>query len=89
MKNTLTVYHNPRCRKSREAINYLNQLNIDYNIVLYLTNPLNEVSLKNLLSNLKIKAIDLVRKNELLWKPKFFSYIYPLNNTDDDYLDNL
>ena len=71
MKSTLTVYHNPRCRKSREALNYINQLNIDYNIVLYLTNPLNEVSLKNLLSNLKIKAIDLVRKNELLWKSEF------------------
>ena len=71
MKSILTVYHNPRCRKSREALSYVNQLNIDYNIVLYLTNPLNKISFKNLLSKLKIKAIDLVRKNELLWKSEF------------------
>lgn len=71
MNNKILIYHNPRCKKSREALNYLNHLNIDHSVILYISNPLNEKSLKDLLSKLKIKAIDLVRKNELLWKSEF------------------
>ena len=71
MKNTLTVYHNPRCRKSREALDYLIKLNINYNLILYLSTPINKDTLKTLLFKLKINAIDLVRKNELLWKSEF------------------
>ena len=65
------IYHNPRCRKSREALDYLNNSGIDYNLVLYLSNPLSKITLENLLFKLKINAYDLVRKNELLWKSEF------------------
>ena len=30
------IIHNPRCRKSREALNYLKESNIDFEIVLYM-----------------------------------------------------
>ncbi len=71
MNNKILIYHNPRCRKSRESLDYLNQLNIDFSVILYLSNPLNKKNLINLLSKLKIKAIDLIRKNELLWKSEY------------------
>ena len=71
MNSKISIYHNPRCRKSREALDYLNKLNISYNLILYLSNPINNKTLKNLLSKLKINAIDLVRKNEFLWKSEF------------------
>ena len=71
MKSKILIYHNPRCRKSREALDYLNNSGIDYNLVLYLSNPLSKITLENLLFKLKINAIDLIRKNELLWKSKF------------------
>ena len=71
MKSKILIYHNPRCRKSREALDYLNNSGIDYNLVLYLSNPLSKITLENLLFKLKINAIDLVRKNELLWKSEF------------------
>ena len=71
MNSKISIYHNPRCRKSREALDYLNNSDIDYNLVLYLSNPLSKITLENLLFKLKINAIDLVRKNELLWKSEF------------------
>ena len=71
MNNKILIYHNPRCRKSREALDYLNKLNIDLNVILYLSNPLSKKNLINLLSKLKIKAIDLIRKKELLWKSEY------------------
>ena len=71
MNSKISIYHNPRCRKSREALDYLNNSGIDYNPVLYLSNPLSKITLENLLFKLKINAIDLVRKNELLWKSEF------------------
>jgi len=71
LNNKILIYHNPRCRKSRESLDYLNQLNIDFSVILYLLNPLSTKDLINLLSKLKIKAIDLIRKNELLWKSEY------------------
>ena len=71
MNSKISIYHNPRCRKSREALDYLNNSGIDYNLVLYLSNTLSKITLENLLFKLKINAIDLVRKNELLWKSEF------------------
>ena len=88
MINKISIYHNPRCRKSREALNYLNKLNINYNLILYLSNPITKVTLKNLLLKLKINAIDLVRKNELLWKSDFSKKQLTENEIISILLDN-
>ena len=71
MNSKISIYHNPRCRKSREALDYLNNSGIDYNLILYISNPITKITLDNLLFKLKINAIDLVRKNELLWKSEY------------------
>ncbi len=71
MNSKISIYHNPRCRKSREALDYINSSDIDYNLVLYLTNSISKITLKSLLFKLKINAIDLIRKNELLWKSEY------------------
>ena len=71
MNSKISIYNNTRYRKSREALDYLNNSGIDYNLVLYLSKPLSKITLENLLFKLKINAIDLVRKNELLWKSEF------------------
>jgi len=86
--NKVSIYHNPRCRKSREALNYLNKLNINYNLILYLSNPITKVTLKNILLKLKINAIDLVRKNELLWKSEFSKKQLTENEIISILLDN-
>jgi arsenate reductase len=66
-----TIYHNPRCRKSREAIQILQQANEPVEIVLYLNDPISEDALKKIIQQLGVSAIDLVRKNETIWKESY------------------
>ena len=88
INNKISIYHNPRCRKSREALNYLNKLNINYNLILYLSNPISKITLKNLLLKLKINPIDIVRKNESLWKSEFSKKQLTENKIISILLDN-
>ncbi len=63
-----TIYHNPRCRKSREALTYLEESGVNYDIVLYLKDPLSNAALKEILKKTGLTASQLVRKNEAEWK---------------------
>lgn len=67
----ITVYHNNRCSKSREAINYLTENNITFEIRYYLENPLTENEITNLIKLLNIKPIELVRVKEKEWIDTF------------------
>lgn len=67
----ITVYHNPRCSKSRLALKYLEDKNQSYEVVEYLKNPLTKQQLSDLLSLLSIQPIELVRKNEKIWKEEY------------------
>ncbi|WP_299220388.1 arsenate reductase (glutaredoxin) [uncultured Aquimarina sp.] len=66
-----TIYHNPRCSKSRQCLAILEEKNEDLNIIKYLDNPLTEAKLSEIIDLLGIKPIDLVRKNEAIWKQEF------------------
>ncbi|MBT8263304.1 MAG: arsenate reductase (glutaredoxin) [Bacteroidia bacterium] len=66
-----TIYHNPRCRKSRETLHLLEERNESVNTVLYLDDPPTVKELKNILNMLGMKPIELVRKNEAIWKENF------------------
>jgi len=59
-----TIYHNPRCSKSRQTLALLAENNIPCEVVLYLENPPDEQTLKGLLKKLGISARDLLRKGE-------------------------
>ncbi len=63
-----TIYHNPRCSKSRETLKLIEDRGIDPEIILYLNNPPNAKTLKNILKLLDIKARDLLRKKEAEYK---------------------
>lgn len=67
----MKIYHNPRCSKSREGLGILQASKVDFEIIDYLKNPLSFEDLKEILRKLDIPAIDLVRKNEAVWKEKF------------------
>ena len=58
---TATIYHNPRCSKSRQALALLEEKGVDADIRLYLNDPLNTVELKSLLAKLNIPAHDILR----------------------------
>jgi arsenate reductase len=72
-KEKITIYHNTRCTKSREACSILEKKGVDFDTVEYLKTPLNQTELKALLKKLNLKAEELVRKSEPLFKEKFVS----------------
>ncbi len=67
----MKIYHNPRCSKSRQGLAILQEAKVDFEIIEYLKTPLSEKELKAILSKLKIDAIDLIRKNEAIWKENY------------------
>ncbi|MCB7480413.1 arsenate reductase (glutaredoxin) [Christiangramia sediminis] len=67
----LKIYHNARCSKSREGLEILKNSGKDFEIIEYLKEPLNENELGNLIKKLKITPIQLVRKNEKIWKEEY------------------
>jgi arsenate reductase len=64
----VTLYHNPRCSKSRDALNLLREQGHEPEIVLYLDTPPTAKTLKALLAKLGIGARDLLRKGEDAYK---------------------
>ena len=67
MKN-LTIYHNPRCSKSRKTLQLIKDYGLEPTIVEYLKTPLNEFELENISKLLKRRPKDFVRKNEVDFK---------------------
>lgn len=67
----IKVYHNPRCSKSRCALDYLNEKGIQFEVIEYMNSPLNKKELSNVLNKLGISAEDLLRKNEADYKENF------------------
>ena len=59
-----TLYHNPRCSKSRQALALLEEKGIKPDIVLYLDAPPDEKTLRSVLKKLGIPARELLRKGE-------------------------
>jgi len=67
----ITIYHNPRCRKSRETLALIEESGENFEIVEYLKNPLSKEDLKALLDKLQMQPEELLRKGEALWKEKY------------------
>ncbi len=66
--NNFTIYHNPRCSKSRQTLELLKENNIEPEIILYLENPPSEEKLTELIDLLGINPRDLLRKGEEEYK---------------------
>jgi arsenate reductase len=69
----ITIYHNPRCRKSREALAILEERGIEHLVRLYLNDEesMSAAEFQDVLDALDMDAIDLVRKNESVWKEEY------------------
>ncbi|BFM17203.1 arsenate reductase (glutaredoxin) [Maricurvus nonylphenolicus] len=64
----VTIYHNPRCSKSRQTLALLEENNIEPEVVLYLDTPPSAATLKDLLGKLGISARELLRSGEDAYK---------------------
>ena len=72
--SAVTIYHNPRCSKSRQTLALLEEHGITPKVVLYLDTPPDEKTIKGLLKKLKFaSAHDLVRNKEADYKAQGLS----------------
>ncbi|MBJ2173172.1 arsenate reductase (glutaredoxin) [Aureibaculum sp. A20] len=67
----MKIYHNNRCSKSRCGLEILNNSKQDFEVVDYIKNPLSEDEIKDLLKKLNFSPLQLVRKNEAIWKENY------------------
>lgn len=64
----LKVYHNPRCRKSREGLEYLKSKTSDFEVFEYLKEGLTKEILEEILLKTNLEPHELVRKQEEQYK---------------------
>jgi arsenate reductase (glutaredoxin) len=64
----LLIFHNPRCRKSREGLKYLIDNKIEHKVVDYMKVNLTTSELKDILLKLNKKAFEIVRTQEAIYK---------------------
>ncbi len=67
----ITIYHNPRCSKSREGVCLLEEKGMAFETVKYLDETITKSELVSIIEKLKIKPIELVRTKETVWKENF------------------
>lgn len=79
----ITIYHNPRCSKSREGLQLLELQGKPFTTVKYLSEKLTKEELTDIIKKLGISPLELVRQKEAIWVSN-----YKGNQlTDDEVID--
>ena len=78
------IFHNPRCSKSRQALQILQDNNCDIEIINYLETDLNASLIKDVLHKLSLKPRDILRTSEQDYKD---NNLKEDNFSDDDLID--
>lgn len=66
--SAVTIYHNPRCSKSRQTLALLEAQGVNATIIEYLDNPPNKQELKRILKLLGCSPREIIRNNEQAYK---------------------
>ncbi len=67
----IKIYHNPRCSKSRQGVELLENSGKEFEIIQYLKEIPTEKELTEIINLLDISPIQLVRKTEKIWKENY------------------
>ncbi|MGE0076755.1 MAG: ArsC/Spx/MgsR family protein [Bacteroidales bacterium] len=78
----LKIYHNPRCRKSREGLEYLKSKTNEFEIRSYLSDGINPEDIREILLKSNLKPSELVRSQEDYFK----TYLKGKNFSDDEWV---
>ena len=70
-KQSIVIYHHPRCSKSRSACALVAERGLDAEIVDYLATPPSRETLQVLLGKLGLTASELVRRGEEIFKTEY------------------
>lgn len=77
-----TIYHNPRCSKSRKGLAYVQSKTDQFTVVEYLKEPFTENSFKKVLMKLHKKPMEMIRTQESIYKSDFKGKSF----TDDEWV---
>ena len=66
--NNVKIYHNPRCSKSRQALQIIKDYGVEPEVIEYLKEPLSRSELENIAKRLGLRPKEFVRKNEAEFK---------------------
>ena len=78
----VTVYHNPRCKKSRAGLQHVADRNMGHRVREYLKDPLTEEELARLVMKLNLKPPELVRTQEEYYRKE----LKGLNLNDEEWI---
>jgi len=78
----LKIYHNPRCKKSCEGLNYLKEKGVDFEVVKYLEKGISSDELKEIFLKSGKKPVELVRTQE----PEYKIELKGRNFSDDEWV---
>jgi len=78
----VTVYHNPRCKKSRAGLQHVIEKKLEHRVREYLKEPLSEAELSKLVMKLNIKPAELVRTQEEYYRKQ----LKGLNLNDEEWI---
>ena len=67
----IQILHNPRCGKSRECLAFIENSDLDFEIIRYLDNVPTFKELTEIIKKLGLKPIDVVRQKEKIWIDNF------------------
>ena len=67
----MKIFHNPRCRKSRETLNLITEAGVEPEIVEYLRVPISAREISEILVKLDMKPLELIRKSEAIYKSNY------------------
>ena len=81
----MKIYHNPRCSKSRQALQLIREQGLEPEIILYLESPPTKAELRDILQKLGKNADDILRKGEADYKAHFTG----ISRTDEKALIDL
>ncbi|MEM7161917.1 MAG: arsenate reductase (glutaredoxin) [Bacteroidota bacterium] len=79
------IYHNPRCRKSRESLQILEKEKVEIQVREYLKEPISTKEFKVLLAKLNLNIKEIIRKEERVYKEKYKDKTF----TDDEWISIL
>ncbi|MEE9590494.1 MAG: arsenate reductase (glutaredoxin) [Hyphomicrobiaceae bacterium] len=65
---TTTIFHNPRCSKSRQALEILQSRGIEPTVLHYLDTPPSHDELSDLFRKLGLRPRDIIRSNDSIYK---------------------
>ena len=67
----MKIYHNPRCRKSRETLAIITDAGVEPEVLEYLKTPPSEAELKAILKKLGLSPLQVIRKGEKIFKEEY------------------